>query len=251
MADGLDNNMDEIDREIAARLRSSLDGIEPDEAASARMLTALKDAEALRSVRAGASRNDEAMPAAAAVSPAEARPKPRMRAWKVAAPIAAVLVVAAIGFGVYGQSGPKAGLEESAANVSAESASEETYAGTAEDELAAPMDSAAEDGLAATAGSAEMADMATEDKAASAGSPADEFGFVTLDDGTELTVEPNQYADDALIGKLVTSTEAFDDAQSGSIPCKVYEYDSSDEEAYAVVFEGDPSGEAHLAHPSE
>ena len=104
MADEFDKGIEELDREIGMRLRAALDDVEPDEAASARMLTALKDAEAMRKVTAEAAGGEGAhadiRQRATGTGNAAPRPRGRIAVWKVAAPIAAVLIVAAIGFGV-------------------------------------------------------------------------------------------------------------------------------------------------------
>ena len=232
MADKFDRDIEELDREIAKRLHAAFDDIEPDAEASARMLTALKDAEAMRKIGG----NEPAVEPAVA---APARPRKRIAIWKVATPIAAVLIVAAVGFGVAGQIGPKAGIDESASNVAAEAVIDDSVAAG---------DAAAED-AAMELEADSMAGEALDAKGIALENPAEEFTFVTLADGTELTVEANGDVDEDLLGAQVAEAEAFDSSGTQSIPCTVYEYEGSDD--YAVVYPDEPDGEAYIAHLAE
>ena len=244
MADEFDKGIEELDREIGMRLRAALDDVEPDEAASVRMLTALKDAEALRRVTVeaagGESAHADSRQRAAGTGSAAPHPRGRIAVWKVAAPIAAVLIVAAIGFGIVGQSGPKAGVD-SATNVNAEAVTDDSLAteGTA-------ADMAEESAMELEADSAEMTG---EAKGIMPESPAEDFFFVTLSDGTELSVEADRAANVKLIGDEIAEAKAYDASGEESVPCTVYEYEGNGD--YVVVYDDGTDSEAYIAHTAD
>ena len=244
MADEFDKGIEELDREIGMRLRAALDDVEPDEAASARMLTALKDAEAMRKVTAEAAGGEGAhadiRQRATGTGNAAPRPRGRIAVWKVAAPIAAVLIVAAIGFGVASQSGPKAGVD-SATNVNAEAVTDAPLAAEG-----AAADMAEESAMEMEADSVEMAG---EAKGIMPDSPAEDFFFVTLSDGTELSVEADEAVNAKLIGDEIAAAKAYDASGEESVPCTVYEYEGTGD--YVVVYDDGADGEAYIAHTTD
>lgn len=258
MASPFKKTMAEVDRELEDRMRDAFEPIEPDEDACNRMLSALKSAspaaepaEAIdvadvlgdtsenRPVRSHLRVSDERENSmifggepAREFDMSAPEPRRRVAIWKIATPIAACLVVAAIGFAVANNGNLTKGDSDSSAvtaSIGTEQAQQEGMA----------YESAAPDGEMAANAATDVDEMSLEN-------PEGVFTIVVLEDGTELTIASDEVADKDLVGEQLAETDAFEENRSSAVPCIVYEYGGVTD--YAVAY-ANGDGTIYVAHP--